>query len=81
MHNPPPKKKTYLGVTYKLITVSSLPGTMQPGVLGRAPAGFCSIPGVQPFREQCLPAAAAQPQPHRPAEGAGGLRPVEDSPE
>lgn len=63
----------------KLFTVSFLPGTMQPRVLGRASAGLCSIPGVQPFREQCLPAAASQPEPHRPAEGAGGLRPVEDS--
>lgn len=54
------------------------PGTVQPGVLGRAPAGLRPVPGVQPLGEQSLPAASAQPQSDRPAEGAGGLRPVED---
>ena len=66
---------------YKLFTVSFIPGTMQPRILGRAPAGLGSVPGVQPLREPGLPAAAAQPQPDREAEGAGGLRPVEDSPQ
>lgn len=54
------------------------PGTVQPGVLGRAPASLRPVPGVQPLGEQRLPAASAQPQSDRPAEGAGGLRPVED---
>lgn len=54
------------------------PGTVLLGVLGRAPAGLRPIPGLQPLGKQRVPAASAQPQPHRPAEGAGGLRPVED---
>lgn len=54
------------------------PGTVQLGVLGRDPAGLRPVPGVQPLGEQRLPAASAQPEPYQPAEGAGGLRPVED---
>lgn len=54
------------------------PGSVQLRVLGRAPAGLRPVPGVQPVGEQRLPAASAQPQPDRPAEGAGGLWPVED---
>lgn len=53
-------------------------GTLQPGVLGWAPAGICSVPRIQPIGEQDVPAPATQPEPHQPAEGAGRLRPVED---
>lgn len=66
---------------YYIFLLCCVIGPMQPGVLGWAAAGLCALPRVQPFREQRLPAAAAQPEPHWPAEGAGGLRPVEDSPQ
>lgn len=74
-------KTLFLSDMFQPCPVSFPLGTLQPRVLGWAPAGLCSIPGIQPFREQAMPAPAAQPEPQQPAEGAGHLRPVEDRPE